>query len=253
MTTYDHGSKAGNRADVWKHFILIQLLTKLCAQKPADGNSFCYIDSHSAQGLFTLNGNGAWQSGIGRKELLEYSGMAYFDIALSELENGQYPGSWQLVRRFLSQQEIPCRVQLFDTSTEVKKIIIGHNIENLSFKPMDGYTGLHNQESYDLLLIDPPFVPDPLKEYARLLACIEKLEKQSAWLAWYPILGNSAEESAFTFPGYTRLEIEWKSGPTMCGCGMVCSDKAAQLLVTDHELLRKLANSLDGRFTPLKM
>ncbi len=250
MTAYDHGSKAGNRADVWKHFILIQLLTRLCGQKPVDGDSFCYIDTHCAQGIFNLSASTTWQDGIGRKALIDYSDMAYFRIALNELESSHYPGSWQLVGRYLSQQEIPYRIQLFDTSIKVKKNLANHHVENLSFKFMDGYTGLSHLKSYDLLLMDPPFAPDPIEEYARLYSRIEKLERKSAWLAWYPILGDAAERSAFTFPGYTRLEIEWESGSRMRGCGIVCSENAARLLVNDHEVLRKLATSLDGRFTP---
>ena len=61
--SYDHKRKAGNAADVWKHFILLTVAEKLLAQHDRK-TEFDYVESHCGQGIYPLLPGGAWLTGI---------------------------------------------------------------------------------------------------------------------------------------------------------------------------------------------
>ena len=56
---YDHGGKAGNLGDVWKHAVLVSIAARVEASRP-----FTYVESHSGAPTYRLAENGEWRRGI---------------------------------------------------------------------------------------------------------------------------------------------------------------------------------------------
>jgi 23S rRNA (adenine2030-N6)-methyltransferase len=59
---YRHRFHAGNVADVFKHWVLVQVLDTLRAKD----TPFCVIDTHAGSGLYRLKSPGEFEHGIGR-------------------------------------------------------------------------------------------------------------------------------------------------------------------------------------------
>jgi 23S rRNA (adenine2030-N6)-methyltransferase len=88
---YDHARKAGNRGDVWKHFLLVNVID--CLEVP---ERFQYVDLHSLAPLHELQPRGEWKNGIG-KVLTECAALkhnAYFEITFVLVTKRQYPAAW---------------------------------------------------------------------------------------------------------------------------------------------------------------
>ena len=56
---YDHGTKAGNRGDVWKHAVLVSVADRLT---PA--TTLRYMESHSGAPIHAPARTGEWKGGI---------------------------------------------------------------------------------------------------------------------------------------------------------------------------------------------
>jgi 23S rRNA (adenine2030-N6)-methyltransferase len=64
---YNHGDKAGNAGDVWKHFILLAVIEAMLKNPRRSRKSppFVYVDTHAATGIYSLRPSGPWQRGVG--------------------------------------------------------------------------------------------------------------------------------------------------------------------------------------------
>lgn len=98
-----HNRKAGNKGDVWKHFVLTTVVNALLTSKNAD-QSFSYVDTHCSLGAFSLVGADEWRKGIGRffDNDWKLANHPYFEIERRASELGKYFGSWMIVKEFTS-------------------------------------------------------------------------------------------------------------------------------------------------------
>src|SRR5579863_5720512 len=92
---YRHSYHAGNFADVFKHLLLVGLLSALSRKdKP-----WCFVDTHAGAGSYDLQSEGAtrtgeWRDGIGRLTGADQAPslvVEYLRIAMAV--PGRYPGS----------------------------------------------------------------------------------------------------------------------------------------------------------------
>ena len=59
---YSHRFHAGNVGDVWKHLVLVEVLSRV-AGRPG---RIVYCESHAGEGGYMLGPTGEWSEGIGR-------------------------------------------------------------------------------------------------------------------------------------------------------------------------------------------
>src|ERR1700720_4014776 len=120
---YRHAFHAGNFADVFKHIIIVRILTHL-REKIAP---FRVIDTHAGEGLYDLAGEeanrtGEWRDGIGRLADAALPAdaaplIAPYLAALRVCNQGialrHYPGSPLLARHLLRPQDrlIACELE----------------------------------------------------------------------------------------------------------------------------------------------
>src|SRR5579863_2467760 len=97
-----HNGKAGNKGDVWKHFVLTAVADALATSKNAD-QSFLYVDTHCSLGTFSIVGADDWKKGIGGffEKDWKFADHPYFMIERRASELGIYLGSWMIVKELL--------------------------------------------------------------------------------------------------------------------------------------------------------
>lgn len=250
---YDHARKAGNAADVWKHFCLLAVTARLL--EPT--KRFRYVDTHAGAGRFRLRYGGEWQEGIGR--LTSKSSMLpeshYVTRATAEARvGGSYLGSWRWVLSLARSMGNPVGLCLFDTAprviAQIPDNIPGASIE---IEQSDGYDGALRNASADLVLVDPPYAPVAERDWEKVIALSAKLSESGAcFLVWYPLFRDSeppVPAAVFQFP---RFELEWSSLGRPCrtlrGCGLIASENAGRALSMVSTQLDLLASALGGRF-----
>lgn len=254
---YDHSRNAGNRADVWKHFILMELLAAISGIPRPWEEPFCYLDTHCGHPLYVLAPGGNWKGGIGRvfPPPASLADRPYFRI-LGSLGDPRvmYPSSWVQVSLFLLQRGVPFKAVLRDLSPKVEESLWGMGLRDpsngpLEFKRKDGFSSLEKGTSWDLVLVDPPFLPDPRRDFQRCADMLERLrERARAFLIWYPLFSFTERP----WRGVLReraFEVTWddlQEGTSMRGCGALVGGHEANQIETLGRTLAELAASLNG-------
>ena len=149
-----HNEKVGNRADVWKHFILCGVVDSLL-RGHADTHSFNYVDTHCSLGHFPLPENGQWKQGVGLFYGREWplSDHPYFVMEQKAYERDRsYLGSWKLVEGLLTARNIQGDLRLFDISGAVSEQLK----EMRGFSHSDGFDNIMSNLPSDLYLVTPP-------------------------------------------------------------------------------------------------
>jgi 23S rRNA (adenine2030-N6)-methyltransferase len=200
---YRHHFHAGNFADVMKHVLLLQLLTRLNQKdKP-----YRYIDTHGGAGKYDLSTSEAQKSGeflngIHRLVKLDDSitrnapeGVKqYLSVVAKMRENfgkGAYPGSpWFALE---GMREID-KATIFEMQRDVFQQL-RHNI-------FDKRAGLHERDAYEgllavippkekrgLVMIDPPYELErkDFPQLVELIAAAHKKWSTGCFAIWYPI------------------------------------------------------------------
>lgn len=251
MLSYRHGFHAGNAADVLKHSVLVLAVSTL---KQKD-KPFVYIDTHAGAGTYNLQSAYAektaeYRDGVGRLWTIQDKdappALATYMALLHQLNpNGRlqhYPGSPQLVRRLLRQQD---RMQLselhgsdfillrhlFDGDRKVQ-VYHEDGLERLKAK-------LPPPERRALLLIDPSY--EVKSDYRRVAATLADAYRRFAtgvYCLWYPVIERRAAEKLLGRVAETgirrqlRIELCWDDdspGLGMTGCGMLIINPPYQL------------------------
>ncbi len=219
---------------------------------------FLYLETHCGKGLQVLGKDGGWRQGIGRLAPipLALSAHPYFKLMSPPRgSGGVYLGSWLLVALHLQSLGIEFQMRLHDVSPEVKKYFCclgesGSPESPIVFSPEDGFQAVRSTETWDLVLVDPPFYPDPEKdklECSKLPALLE--QRCWAFLIWYP-LSSGEEPSLYLARGHQALEIIWEKGKasSMAGCGVVLGGRAGLVQEDLFPQLELLAKRLGARF-----
>ncbi len=256
---YEHDSRAGNRADVWKHFLLLSTLDLLVGQGALGEAPFRYLETHCGKGLYLLGEARGWKEAIGKTTPLAASLARHPYFRMLGLPKGQgavYLGSWLLVALHLQSQGIEFRMSLYDVSPEVGKHLLYLGASEKPGAPIrfilgDGFGALGSQGLWDLVLVDPPFSPDFERDRMECTKAPGELEKRSkAFLIWYPL--RSEEDPGLDAGGTCQaLEITWgnkEKASSMVGCGVLVGGLARGLPWDLFPTLELLAKRLEAEF-----
>ncbi|MGR8929711.1 MAG: 23S rRNA (adenine(2030)-N(6))-methyltransferase RlmJ [Gammaproteobacteria bacterium] len=206
MLSYRHGFHAGNFADVLKHSLLALAINGLKhKEKP-----FVYIDTHAGAGKYSLKSEfaektGEYREGIARlwaqqslpTEIQDY-------LAAVRAENIgkhllRYPGSPQLVRRLLRNQD---RMQLSELHSadfeQLRQLFAGD--KQVGVAREDGLERLPKKlppiQKRGLILIDPSY--EVKSDYKTVVDALQKAYSRFAtgvYALWYPVIERRAVES----------------------------------------------------------
>lgn len=202
---YRHAFHAGNFADVFKHVVLVGLLTALSKKdKP-----WAYIDTHAGAGAYRLDGTTVgladeWRQGV---TLLDHGAEALplpsmIDGYLAALRNcgfdwaaGRtcYPGS-PLLARALARPGMGDRLILcekVETVVEELRLNMRGSAVATQIHHRNGYEAwslLPPPEKRGLLLIDPPFEqPGEFDAIVALAAQASSRFANAIQAIWYPL------------------------------------------------------------------
>ena len=200
---YRHHFHAGNFADVMKHVLLLQILSRLNNKdKP-----YRYIDTHGGAGKYDLSTSEAQKSGEflnGIHRLIKLDDsikrnapegiQQYLKIVEKMRENfgkGAYPGSpWFALE---GMREID-KATIFEMQRDV--------FQQLDQNIFDKRAGLHERDAYEgllavippkekrgLVMIDPPYELErkDFPQLVELIAAAYKKWQTGVFAVWYPI------------------------------------------------------------------
>lgn len=265
MLSYRHAFHAGNHADVLKHAVETLIIEQLKSkEKP-----FCYLDTHAGGGCYDLSGEwpqkkAEYLDGIARlwPERQHWPELAaYWDIiaTLNESELRFYPGSPEIARHLLREQDKLMLMELHNQEIEILRRHMGS----------DGRSAIHHRDGFEgllallpptprrgLVLMDPPY--ELKDDYQRVLQTLKKaMQKWSTgiYALWYPILGKDADRSRsmlelFKYAGFPSVlvaELEVAAQPDewgMNGSGMLILNAPWQLDGQLTTLLPRLCQQL---------
>jgi 23S rRNA (adenine2030-N6)-methyltransferase len=265
MLSYRHAFHAGNHADVLKHAVETLIIEQLKSKdKP-----FCYLDTHAGGGCYDLSGEwpqkkAEYLDGIARlwPERQHWPELAaYWDIiaTLNESELRFYPGSPEIARHLLREQDKLMLMELHNQEIEILRRHMGSDSRS-AIHHRDGFEGLlallPPTPRRGLVLMDPPY--ELKDDYQRVLQTLKKaMQKWSTgiYALWYPILGKDADRSRsmlelFKYAGFPSVlvaELEVAAQPDewgMNGSGMLILNAPWQLDGQLTALLPRLCQQL---------
>ncbi len=250
---YDHSRKAGNRGDVWKHFVLVALTDAI----PTGSESFRYVESHAGAPLHDLNDNGEWRHGVGT---IAGNDSRYAAIAREWLCTQQYPAGWAFVADRLAKRFKNVEMTLFDTSNDVAEryqrqpdIRVPANVR-VKFQQKDGYSAALqlNASDADLVFLDPPYHPKDWRRVGEV--CRTLAARELTFAAWYPFFWPARPRELSDSTRCTRWEVAWAHcGPrpsqNLKGCGMLVSDDLSALLPDIEDDLREFTACIGWEFS----
>ncbi|TPE52129.1 23S rRNA (adenine(2030)-N(6))-methyltransferase RlmJ [Amaricoccus solimangrovi] len=200
MLSYQHVYHAGNAADLHKHIVLAELLSRL-TRKP---RPISYVETHAGRGVYDLAAPEAIKTGEAARGIdrLAPDAASPYGAALAAFRARHgaraYPGSPALARALLRPED---RIWLMEL----------HPAEHaaLAAAMAGGGVAIHRRDGREGVLALAPFKPrrglvlvDPSyevkDEYAETAAFCRRLVQkwpEAAILVWYPILpaGRHAE------------------------------------------------------------
>ena len=268
---YDHSRKAGNRGDVWKHFVLVALADAI----PHDlkgSESFRYVESHAGAPLHDLSDNGEWRQGVDTITQCASDDSPYVTRAREWLCSQQYPAGWVFVAERLAKRFKNVETTLFDMSDNVAEryplqpdIRMPTNVR-VEFEQKDGYSAVvqFDASTADFVFLDPPYHPDGRRDRRQVCRVCRTLgTRRVRFAAWYPVFASGPPRELCDSTGYTGWEVFWpkKNSPVpdynidrmpvqeLKGCGMLVSDDLSALLPDIENDLCAFAERLDWKFS----
>jgi 23S rRNA (adenine2030-N6)-methyltransferase len=200
LFSYRHSFHAGNHGDVLKHICQMLIIEKL---KNKD-KGFVYIDTHSGAGLYQLDTAEAqltaeYQQGISKVQA--YDGddpgiRAYQTLCAGYLETQQYPGSPEIARELLREQD---QLQLMEWhNTEIINLKSNMRGANVATHHRDGFEGLiaitPPSLARGMVLIDPSY--ELVQDYQQVVDAVIRAHQRWAggiYMIWYPLLTKRAQ------------------------------------------------------------
>lgn len=208
MLSYRHAFHAGNHADILKHLCLVGVLESMTKKD----KNFTAIDAHAGAGIYFLDDERAIKTGesqvgilslyqkfIANKENSEIPNLVknYLQFVEPYLNNNQYPGSPEIIRKFLRSGDKEFLFELHNTEIEILK----SNIK-------DSRVTILHQNSFEnlksvvpplikrgLLLIDPSYeVSSDYENSANSLILAYKKWNVAVLCLWYPLLKHRKSE-----------------------------------------------------------
>lgn len=251
---YIHNRYAGNKGDLWKHFVL-HCLCKGAVSSP--NQAFRYLDCHGGSGLYNLRDGEEWKRGLGEinpesKDFKYFYKMPWFKTTWERfLKEKRYLGSWAQVAENFRNFEI----ELCDHNPEAianSKELASSLSCSINSHAKDSFDfALNHGTSFDLIFMDPAYsLKDGLgNDWLKIPEIYKTLEHQLA-IFWYPLYGPEKPNRLVDETGGLAFEIHWptkrKSSFVPKGCGMLANLKAAEILEQNKGILKDFARLLSG-------
>jgi 23S rRNA (adenine2030-N6)-methyltransferase len=241
MLSYRHGFHAGNFADVLKHS-LITLVINALKQKE---KPFVYIDTHAGAGKYSFKSEfaqktGEYQQGIARiwgqtqvpAEIKDYLAAVRAENTGRQLV--RYPGSPQLVRRLIRDQDRLQLSELHGSDFEsLQQLFAGDKHVNVAQE--DGLERLSKKlppiQKRGFILIDPSY--EVKSDYSKVVEALQIAHRHFAtgiYGLWYPVIERQMTERMLQqlqqtgIPKQLRIEhcvVADGSQRGMTGSGMI--------------------------------
>lgn len=199
MSDYSHRYHAANHGDVFKHAVLLAVLSELTrAGRPP----VCYVETHAGEGQYRLGNTGEWTEGIAKVDAApDAPALAEFRAALSRSgaakripnRGGDYPGSPRLALGALRPTDTAHLFEKDAVAAQTLERALGHD-GRARITRGDGWAGLsavaaQHTPSHTLFAhIDPPYTDKD--EWAQAAAAIQALRARhvdACAMLWYPI------------------------------------------------------------------
>lgn len=205
MLSYRHGFHAGNFADVLKHSLLSLAINGL---KQKD-KPFVYIDTHAGAGKYSFKSEfaqktGEYKEGIGRLWSAQQHPAEFNEyLAAIRAENTgkqlvRYPGSPQLVRRLVRDQDRLILSELHSTDFDSLQHLFAGD-KHVSVAKEDGLKMLDKKlppiQKRGLIFIDPSY--EVKADYNKVVDALQSAHKRFAtgvYVLWYPVIERSVTE-----------------------------------------------------------
>ena len=263
---YRHAFHAGNHTEVFKHAALGFVLEHLSLKR----QPFAVLDTHAGIGVYDLTSGEAQRTkeyeegvakvfGAGLESAPAYSGLI---AAMNPSGLAAYPGSPEIVRRFLRGQDRLMACELHPADALVLKALYRDD-PRISVHHRDGYEAIRGllppPERRGLVLMDPPFEQrDEATRMAQALAQGLGRWPNGVFMAWYPVkdgqIADSLAQAAAAAPFPKTLRAEFlpypRDGSSLAGGGLLICNTPWKLDERLSALCRELSGRLgDGRAT----
>ncbi len=258
MIIYDHTDKAGNRGDVWKHFLLLTVLDYLLDGKNPGEKPFRYMETHAGRDKYVLPRSGEWETGIGAVApcMETLSGHPYFRYHGPGVTAGStYSGSWLRVITHLLARNRPASLTLCDIAAPVASAVREYTRKSprgitVNFYREDGFAHITRMDECNLLLMDPPYHPHASRDLERLAKAVPAARQYAAaFLIWYPLRADMDAGPAVNRTGLPGHRIVWGGRtPGLQGCGMLAGGAAVPALENAAPSLESLASLLGSEY-----
>lgn len=264
MLGYQHIYHAGNFADVYKHALLVKVLSSMKSKHP----SLFLLDTHAGRGLYDFespeaqktlefhNGIHAVLKGKTADPLIsDYLSLVEKYNTGGDVRN--YPGSPKIAADILRKSDKLVFAELHPVEFEsLQKNFRG--IANINTIKKDGFQVMAEmlppEERQGVVVIDPSY--EMKTDYAQLPVSVNKAYKKwprGVFFIWYPILSSQKHREMLTalrqsearniLVGEIKLDSIPKEGFAMYGTGIAIVnppiDKA-----TAEDITRNIAKSL---------
>ena len=214
MLSYQHIFHAGNHADILKHCVLIQVLTSLNKkEKP-----YTFFDTHAASGLYDLTDGRSLKTGEAGRGILSLTGegiaagdsdkplppllQSYLDFVKPYIADSRYPGSPEIERCFMREQDTLILSELHPQEIE--------NLRENMKRPREKTPSvqIHKRNGWEMLtaltppaskrgavLIDPSYEEtDDYAQAADTITAVHKKWSNGIIMLWYPLLAHREGE-----------------------------------------------------------
>lgn len=204
MLSYQHAYHAGNHADILKHYVVSFVINSLNKkEKP-----YTFFDTHSGSGLYDLFDNRIQKTGEAEKgiqKLLQSQNIPqelnnYISLIKEYTQKNMYPGSPEIERRLLREQDILILSELHPQEIENLR----NNMTNPVFGRKNVIPQVHNRSGWEMLkaltppstkrgavLIDPSY--EETQDYldaAKIICEVHKKWTNGIIMLWYPLLAH---------------------------------------------------------------
>ena len=217
MLSYQHIFHAGNHADILKHCVLIQVLNSLNKkEKP-----YTFFDTHAASGLYDLTDGRSLKTGEAGRGILSLTALteegkegsdsdkplphllqSYLDFVKPYIADSRYPGSPEIERCFMREQDTLILSELHPQEIE--------NLRENMKRPREKTPSvqIHKRNGWEMLsaltppatkrgavLIDPSY--EETADYvqaANTITAVHKKWSNGIIMLWYPLLAHREGE-----------------------------------------------------------
>ena len=217
MLSYQHIFHAGNHADILKHCVLIQVLNSLNKkEKP-----YTFFDTHAASGLYDLTDGRSLKTGEAGRGIMTLTALtgegivagdsdkplppllqSYLDFVKPYIADSRYPGSPEIERCFMREQDTLILSELHPQEIENLR-------ENMKLpREKTPSVQIHKRNGWEMLtaltppatkrgavLIDPSYEEtDDYAQAADTITAVHKKWSNGIIMLWYPLLAHREGE-----------------------------------------------------------